>query len=396
MTKVKNIFSQLKKLALLHPVWALIFTSVLSASLLYFPFIFHLNSFFGLKYPEKFNFSTILLNFDSLSYIIVAKTWYNPQKITALFPNTLSPNYFPAHFPAYPALIWLTAQIPAVDFPHASVIVTLITAITAAIAFYYLSSLILKDKKKALTLSLLFTLFPARWLVVKNVPSPEPLFITFVITSIYFFCKRKYGKSAILAILCQMVKSPGILLAGSLGLAAIIKIYQEKIDLKKAVKKFWPILITPLGLIAVFYFYKLTTGDFFAYFKTGNNIHLFWPPFQVFNFHGEWTRTIWLEDVYLNYLLGAIFLLVLWKKYKADILFLFPAVFYLSTCFIAHRDISRYLLPVVPFLLLGGEKEFTNKRFLIPLFLLIPALYLYAINFISFNVMPLSDWTPYL
>jgi len=127
MTRAKNIFSQLKKLALLHPVWSLIFTSILSASLLYFPFIFHLNSFFGLKYPEKFNFSTILLNFDSLNYIIVAKTWYNPQKIAALFPNTLLPKYFPAHFPAYPALIWLTAQIPAVDFPHASVIVTLIT-----------------------------------------------------------------------------------------------------------------------------------------------------------------------------------------------------------------------------------------------------------------------------
>ena len=396
MPKIKNIFSQVKKLALLHPVWTLIFATVLSASLLYFPFIFHLNSFCGLKYPKKFNFSTILLNFDSLNYIIVAKTWYNPQKIAALFPNTLSPNYFPAHFPAYPALIWLTAQIPIVDFPHASVIVTLIASITAVIAFYYLSTLILKNKKKALILSLLFTLFPTRWLVVKNVPSPEPLFITFIITSIYFFCKRKYTKSALLAILCQIVKSPGILLAGSLGLAAIVKIYQEKTSPKKAAKKFWPILITPLGLITVFYFYKLTTGDFFAYFKTGNNIHLFWPPFQVFNFQGEWTQTIWLEDVYLNYLLGAIFLLILWRKYKANILFLFPAVFYLSTCFIAHRDISRYLLPAVPFLLLGGEKNLTNKRFLIPLLLLLPALYLYAINFISFNIMPLSDWTPYL
>jgi len=396
MTKIKNIFSQVKKLALLHPIWILISASILSTSLLYFPFIFHLNSFCGLKYPEKFNFSTILLNFDSLNYIIVAKTWYNPQKIAALFPNTLSPNYFPAHFPAYPALIWLTAQIPTIDFPHASVIITLITSITAVIAFYYLSTLILKDKKKALILSLLFTLFPARWLVVKNVPSPEPLFITFIITSIYFFCKRKYGKSALLAILCQTVKSPGILLAGSLGLAAIIKIYQEKTNLKKAIKKFWPVLITPLGLMAVFYLYKLTTGNFFAYFKTGNNIHLFWPPFQVFNFHGEWTQSIWLEDVYFIYLAGLILLFELWRKYKTDILFLFPAVFYLSTCFIAHRDISRYLLPAVPFLLLGGEKIFTNKRFLIPFLILLPALYLYATNFISFNIMPLSDWTPYL
>jgi len=396
MIKIKDIFSQLKKLALLHPVWILIFTVVLSTSLLYFPFIFHLRSFWGLKYPEKFNFSTILLNFDSLNYIIIAKTWYNPQKIATLFPNTLPPNYFPAHFPAYPALIWLTAQVFNIDFPRASIIATLTTSTTAIIAFYYLAFFILKNKEKALALSLLLIFFPARWLIVKNIPSPEPLFITFVITSIYFFCKKEYGKSALFAILCQMVKSPGILLAGSLGLAAIIKIYQEKANLKKAVKRFWPVLITPLGLMAVFYFYKLTTGDFFAYFKTGNNIHLFWPPFQVFNFNEEWIKTIWLEDVYLIYLTGLILLFGLWRKYKADILFLFPAVFYLSTCFIAHRDISRYLLPAVPFLLLGGEKIFTNKRFLIPFLILLPALYLYAINFISFNVMPLSDWTPYL
>jgi len=395
MTKIKNFFSRLSKLTLLHPLLVLVLASLLSASLLYLPFVFHLNSFLGLRYPEKFNFSTILLNFDSLNYITVAKTWYNPQKITTLFPNTPA-NYFPAHFPAYPALIWLIAQIPTVDFPHASIIATLITSVTASVAFYYLIVLILKDKKKALNLSLLFILFPARWLVVKNVPSPEPLFITLVLAAVYFFKKEQYAKSALFTILAQITRSPGILLAGSLGLTATIKIYQEKTNLKKAVKKFWPILITPLGLIAVFSFYKLTTSDFFAYFKTGNNIHLFWPPFQVFNFQGEWTNTIYLEDVYLIYLLGAVLLFELYKKYQTDILFIFPAIFYFSTCFVAHRDISRYLLPAVPFLLLGGEKFFNNKKFITALIILLPALFLYAINFISFNVMPLADWTPYL
>lgn len=396
MLKIKNIFSQIKKLALLHPVWTLIFATVLSASLLYFPFIFHLRSFWGLNYPEKFNFSTILLNFDSLNYIIVAKTWYNPQKIAALFPNTLPPNYFPAHFPLFPALIWLIAQLPRIDFPHASLIATLITAVIAVISFYYLAVLILKNKKRALVLALLFIIFPARWLVVKNIPSPEPLFITFSFAAIYFFKKEQYIRSSLFTILAQTVKSPGVLLAGSLGLAAIAKITREKTNLKRAFQKFWPLLITPLGLISVFLFYKITTGNFWAYFKTGNNIHLVWPPFQAFNFKSEWVKTIWLEDVYLIYLGGLILIGELFKKYKIDILFLFPAIFYLSTCFVAHRDISRYLLPIIPFLLIGGEKFFTSKRFLIPFLILLPALFLYAINFISFNVMPLADWTPYL
>ncbi len=75
MAKIKNFFSRLGKLALLHPFWTLALVSFLSTALLYFPFILHLKSFFGLNYPEKFNFSTVLLNFDSLNYIIVAKTW---------------------------------------------------------------------------------------------------------------------------------------------------------------------------------------------------------------------------------------------------------------------------------------------------------------------------------
>ena len=62
----------------------------------------------------------------------------------------------------------------------------------------------------------------------------------------------------------------------------------------------------------------------------------------------------------------------------------------------AHRDIARYLIPALPFLILGGENFFQKKQFLIPFILLLPALFLYAISFVSFNTMPLADWTPYL
>jgi len=155
-------------------------------------------------------------------------------------------------------------------------------------------------------------------------------------------------------------------------------------------------LITPVGLLLVFWLYYLATGDFWMYFKTGNNIHLYWPPFQVFNYLEEWVRTIWLEDVVFIYLAGGVLLFSLWEKYRFDILFLFPSIFYLSVLFVSHRDISRYLLPAIPFLLIGGEKFFTSKKFLWTLAVLLPALFLYAVNFISFNVMSLADWTPYL
>lgn len=394
--KIKVLGQNIGQLALKFPLLTLMVSFFLSLALLYWPFVFHLKSFWGLEYGEKFNFATVLLNFDSLNYIIAAKTWYHPEQINNLFPNIAEPaHYFPAHFPLYPALIWLFAQIPIVNHPYASIIVTLLSSLLALLAFYYLAKLLL-DEKKALALSLVFLVFPARWLVVRAVPSPEPLFLATILGSIYFFKKENYGKAAVLAILAQMTKSPGVLLAGSLGLITLIRIYQERSSLKKAFKRYWPILITPIGSLTVFFIYYLATGDFLAYFKTGNNIHLYWPPFQVFNYFEEWVRTIWLEDVVFIYLAGLILILNLWEKYRFDILSLFPTVFYLSIIFVSHRDISRYFLPAVPLLLIGQAKFFTSKKFLAALTILLPALFLYAINFISFNAMPIADWTPYL
>lgn len=394
--KVKAFGQSAGQLALKFPLLTLIIFFFLTLVWLYLPFVFHLDSFWGLKYQEKFNFATVLLNFDSLNYIIAAKTWYHPEQINNLFPNIAEPtNYFPAHFPLYPALIWLFAQIPAINYPYASIIVTLLSSLLALLAFYYLAKSLL-DEKRVLVLSLVFLVFPARWLVVRAVPSPEPLFLATILGSIYFFKKENYGKAAILTILAQMTKSPGVLLAGSLGLITLIKIYQERSCPKKTFEKYWPVLITPIGLLAVFFIYYLTTGDFFAYFKTGNNIHLYWPPFQVFNYFEEWVGTIWLEDVFFIYLAGLVLILKLWEKHRLDILSLFPTVFYLSVVFVSHRDISRYFLPAVPLLLIGQAKFFTSKKFLAALIILLPALFLYAINFISFNAMPIADWAPYL
>lgn len=396
---IKKIKAWSKKVlcsALNFPVATLIIFFLLSLSCLYLPFVLHLDSFWGLEYREKFNFSTILLNFDSLNYIVAAKTWYIPEQIETFFPGLAEPaHYFPAHFPLYPALIWFLAQLPLINYPYAAILVTLASSLAAILAFYHLVKLLLGEKK-ALVLSLIFLVFPARWLVIRAVPSPEPLFLATIIGAIYFFKRKHFFKSAILTILAQTIKSPGVLLAGSLGLITLVKIYQNRNQFKKVLKKYWPMLITPVGLLLVFCLYYLTTGDFWMYFKTGNNIHLYWPPFQVFNYLEEWVRTIWLEDVVFIYLAGLILLFSLWERYRFDILFLFPTIFYLSILFVSHRDISRYLLPAIPFLLIGGEKFFTSKKFLLALVILLPALFLYAINFIAFNTMPLADWTPYL
>ena len=69
---------------------------------IWLPHILALPNFWGLNFSNGFN--TIYRNFDGLEYVIIAKTFYDPNLISSL-PQNLPISYFPAHFPGYPILI---------------------------------------------------------------------------------------------------------------------------------------------------------------------------------------------------------------------------------------------------------------------------------------------------
>jgi hypothetical protein len=62
---------------------------------------------------------------------------------------------------------------------------------------------------------------------------------------------------------------------------------------------------------------------------------------------------------------------------------------------VAHRDISRYLAPVYPFLFIAYGKMLSSKPAKTIFIILLPAIFLYALNFIIGNTAPIADWTPY-
>src|SRR3990167_3320362 len=150
--------------------------------LIWLPHVLRLN-FYGLNFSEGFN--TIYRNFDGIEYIIIAKSFYNPEAIATL-PQSLSASYYAAHFPLYSLLILLFT--PFLGFLKSMLFVTLISTIGSVIAFYFL----LKDFKltsQPLFLSLLFLILPARWLIVHSVGSSEPTFILLTILSVYYLMK---------------------------------------------------------------------------------------------------------------------------------------------------------------------------------------------------------------
>ncbi len=371
--------------------------AVIPTILVWLPFFLKLEKFWTIPLGKD-GMATVISNYDGPLYIVVAKTLYNTELIKQIASFPLPVEYYAAHFPLYPLLIRLLAF--SLGSPYASLFATLISSILCLYFFFKLAKEELGEKKAKLLL-LIFSIFPARWLITRSVASPEPLFIASIIASVYYFNKKEYLKSGIWGAISQLTKSPGSLLFLGLAGSAIYQTIKNasKIKLQKSVKvldlnQLW-ILLIPLSLIGLFLFYRIRFNNYLAYFNSGDNIHLTLPPFQVFNYSAAWVGTFWLEEIILIYILGGWGIISLFKQ-KRITMALVSGFFFISILFVAHRDIARYFLPAVPFLLIAYEKTITKKEFKFILALIVIPIYLFTLAFISQNKMPIADWGPLL
>ncbi|MCL4384022.1 hypothetical protein M1116_01050 [Patescibacteria group bacterium] len=346
---------------------------------------------FHFNLPRQIGFSsvdlkTIFANYDGPNYLVIAKCGYDKNCIRTHFSLPTPLEYYPAHLPGFPLLIRLFDVV--LPSPVAMILLTLLGSVILNYAFYLLSG--------SLWLTFAFTLFPGRLFILRSIGAPETMFIGFILWSIIFFRQKKYILSALCAVLVQLLKSPGILLFVAYFLLAVYEFWTHKSSLGSVVRRFGTYLLIPLSALLVFYLYYLQTGDFLAYFHSGDNIHLNPIPYLAFVSTKSWVNGIWLEDILYIFLLALFGVGRLIGKYKFDILAVFPAIFLIATLLVAHRDISRYASPIYPFLFLAFAPHLKTKAFKFALLLLIPAIYLYAINFIIGNTAPIADWTPYL
>ncbi len=374
---------------------AILAFSILPVIIVWLPFILRLEKFWEIPLGKD-GLATIVANYDGPLYIIIAKTLYNTDAIRSAYPISLPVEYYAAHFPLFPLLIRLFSFIG--NYPYSMLLTTIMSSV---FAFYFFYKLIEKEVKKEdiLWMLLVFSVLPARWLVVRSVGSPEPLFVGSIIASLYFFKNKKYFLSSIFGVFAQLTKSPGILLFASylifLGFDAIKTAAEShKSQFPKLIPKA-PILLIPVSLFCVFALYSKTFGNFFAYFNSGDNIHLFFPPFQIFNYSQPWVNTFWLEEVILVYIFSVAGIIKLFEKKEYEY-GIFAATFFLSIIFVSHRDIIRYSLPLAPLILFGFSETLTKRQFKVLMAVIIIPIYLFSLAFISQNVMPIPDWRPFL
>lgn len=351
--------------------------TIVSTALIWLPHYLALPNFLGLDFSNGFN--TIYRNFDGVEYIIIAKSWYQSIDI-----------YYASHFPGYPLFIWLIA--PIFGYLKAMIFVSVIFTVFAAWAFYFLvRDFHLSDHP--LLLTIIFLILPARWLVVRSVGTSETIFIFFVITSIYFFMKGLENRqfilvSAIAGAMAQLSRPPGDLLTLAYFAFIVWQGYSQKSI--KYILSFWPLILMPLTLLGIFCWFGVAYNDFWGYFHSGDNIHLTLPPFAVFNKDQHWVGSIWLEDIVYILLLGYLSIGILIKRKLYPMAF-FSLIYLVASSFIAHRDISRYTYPIVPFAIIAFEKVLVSKEFRWVLIILSLAIYLYSQNFILANTAPIPN-----
>ena len=267
--------------------------SIIPTLLIWFPFFTRLKSFWQIPLPSETGMAAIVANYDGPLYLVVAKTFYDKAAIKQSFQFPLSTEYYAAHFPAFPFLTKIFSF--GFGYPYALLLVTLAASVLAAYFFCKFARLYLNEKE-ALFLTLVFSIFPARWLIVKSVGSAEPLFVAAILASLYFFQRKKYLAAGFWGVLAQFTKPPAILLFAAYLMTTLTPLVKDAVLAHTKFKlgqlrKIWPILLIPLTLIAVFLIYQIRLGDFWAYFHSGDNINLFFPPFQIFNYAAPWVGT---------------------------------------------------------------------------------------------------------
>lgn len=364
--------------------------ATLPTFLVWLPFFLRLKSFWGIPLPADAGMATIVANYDGPIYLVIAKSIYNPEFIKWNFQFPLPTEYYAAHFPLFAVMIRIFSVF--LGSPYAMLFVTLASSVAASYFFFLLMRRYLTERD-SLFATFVFSIFPARWLIVHSVGSAEPLFLAALIASIYFFQKKKYLSAGLWGAIAQLIKPPGILLfIAFLGAYLFPKI---KSSLRFNIREIWPVLLIPAALFLVFLLFRLQLKDFFAYFHSGDNIHLIFPPFSIFNYSAPWVGTFWLEEIIFVYLFGILGFLRLIKQ-KETVLAWFVGVFLVSLIFVAHRDLMRYALPVVPFILKAFCDVLVSKEFKICLAVLAIPVYLFSLAYISQNVMPISNWAPFL
>lgn len=368
----------------LKTICFIVLISVLPLVSIYLPFVLHLNSFWGIPLKES-GMQQIFANWDGPNFVYNAITFYDPSQVTSHPFDNKPASYYAAHLPGYPFLIRIAAVFAG--FFWGAFIVNLISNVLVNFTFY---AFIKKHTKHAFFLTFAFTVFPARFWIVRSVISPEMLMLACIMGVLYFWQKEKYLLSGVCGFLGVLLKFQMIVF-----IPALIFVIGEQYIKTKSLKL--PQLIPPLliltGFLLLNTFYAFTIGRWDTYFVAQSISGLEMSiPLGMFNYANKWVGTGWTEHIAL-YMVAVVLLVVKLSQSTIRLHFWFAVCYGILLSITPHLDIIRYTMPLAPLFFLAFHETLSNKVFRVGLIASLPILYLSSINFIMTNQAPITDWS---
>ncbi len=363
-------FDQMRS-AQVWPYLVISLVVVLSSLAVLLPFMLNLADLLSIHFWQ-IGMQAVYRFWDGPLYVVVSQTFYTAES-PLYAASGLWASYFSAHFPLYPFAILLLSPLGL--FPG-MIVATILFALAAILVFYR----IVRDFSIArypLLFTLFFCFFPLRWFLYRNIGASEPAFILFCLMTIYFLKNDQVPFSVIAASLATLTRIFGIILFP----VVIVSLYlKNQLNLKNILLS----LVIPATLTALFAYYAVSLGDFFAYFGVnGGNIH---EPFRIM---------ITFSDMFFRELYGILIIVyalaavALWERGEKE-MSLFILIYLPLVSLITHGDASRYMIPMAPFALIGFEQIFPKNRCVFAGIILIAAVLalIYAWTSIPLNPMP--------
>ncbi len=342
--------------------------------------------FFGYYLVTKHTkLDIVYKNWDGPSYVLTAISLYDPQVAYAnnfIQSGDIRPDWtwLPAHFPAYPLAI---RAFSFIGYFPSMIMVSVIFALLSYLAFYHLARE-LKITKYPLLLTLPMIFLPPRWFIVSHTGGSETMFMFFILMFLQYLVKKNHNVAAIFLALAQLTRPHAVFFGLGVAIIALVELVKSK-NTREIVSSYSAYLLAPLSVFLVFCFYKLQTGNFWAFFEAislTKNLQAI--PFRTFSFPAANIETFWQEINAVNYIvyLGAALTMFRKNLWKFGVLSL---AYFVPLIFLQHSDISRYALPLIPFAFIAYSEIIEKREFTLATILMSPAVMLYAINFMDHN-----------
>jgi hypothetical protein len=215
-------------------------------------------------HPDYFDFATI---WDGHWYLIVAVTGY-PEQLPLTPEGYVGENAW-AFMPVYPFLVRALMIFTTLPWPIASVVVSVLAGLGAALVFYRLMTRVLVDPQTAMFSVVLFCIAPVSALF--QLSYAESLYTLLLVLGLYLVVRRRYGWLVPLITVMALTRPSGLAFALFLVLHLVARFlarHRDPFPLAERLR---------VGLLAVFSAVMgllwagvaaLVTGDVTAYTDT--------------------------------------------------------------------------------------------------------------------------------